>query len=600
MAKQSVFKIVKGYAEALPGFSSTPKTKDFPSHTISGKITQRTKRLLSSRPFKLMRSIIRWFSRISSRAYGSAALSFGIVTLIMYFMSLSKDSSAVTPIIGTALSILSIPFLLFDKPLSLLFQDFSLTDYVFFEFFCIKRLNRMETTQHIPMIISSALGIIIAVAGYFVPVWMLACGLGAFIFFCLTMLSPEFAFFLSFMILPYEGYIPYSSIILVSMVSVSAFSFARKVIFGKRVMYLERYDFLIGIMMLFVLISGIFIKGLSSFTWSIELVLLALGYTMASNVVANRRLADRAILSVVISSLVPSLIAIVNFIVKLTGSGISSFTDMVDFSVFKSSGACAVFMIVSIFYSSAMLIQTQGMRRFLFATIALLDLACLLISGELVALIALFFGTATFFTLKYPRISAWVLIALPIVPYFIALVPESAIEALFSIIPSFNSANELFDLWKASLSAFADNLFFGIGIGKEAFAQEIAKYGIQQAGNSANLFIEIGLEAGIFTLISFTILLFLRVFHRSGYHFYVKNSELNILAPVSTLCTLTLIAYGSFNYIWSDPSSYYLFWCVFGIGSAALRVAKKENDDRMLYYEDTRASYSSAIDINIL
>ena len=34
--------------------------------------------------------------------------------------------------------------------------------------------------------------------------------------------------------------------------------------------------------------------------------------------------------------------------------------------------------------------------------------------------------------------------------------------------------------------------------------------------------------------------------------------------------------------------------------SAAIRVAKKEHDDRVLYYEDTRASDYSVIDIEIV
>ena len=365
-------------------------------------------------------------------------------------------------------------------------------------------------------------------------------------------------------------------------------------------MYLERYDAIIGVMMLFVLISGAFMKGTSSFTGSVELVLLILGYTLASNVIANRRLADRAINSIVISSLVPAIISVVNFLIDLIGSEISSLTQVFNYSVFPSSGACAVFMIVSIFYSTAMMIQTQGLRRLFYTVIALVDLLCLAISGELIALIALVLGSAAFLTLKYPRISAWTLIAFPFVPYIIAALPNSAIDVLFSFIPSLSTGHEVLMLWERSLSLFASNLFFGIGIGSEAFAEEIAKYGIYSFTNSSNLFIEIALEAGVFALICFVVLLVVRIFHRSGFHFYVKNSELNVLAPVSTLCTLALVAYGSFNYIFTDPTSYYLFWCVFGIGSAALRVAKKETDDRMLYYEDTRAAYSSAIDVNIL
>ena len=600
MAKQNVFDIVKDYATSLSGLSGAPKTKDFPSHMLSGRITPKTKRLLSSRLFKAARAVTRWFSRISSRAYGSTALSFGLVTLFLYFLGLSNDPSIATPILGAVISIVSIPFLLFDKPLSLLFQDFAITDFIFFEFFCIKRLNKMETTQRFPAIISYALGIITAAAGYFIPTWIIVCAIAGLTFFCVTMLSPEFAFFLSFIFLPYAGYIPYSSQILILMVSISAFSFARKVIFGKRVMYFERYDILICIMMLFVFISGAFVNEKSSFKEAIEFILLILGYSLASNVIANRRLADRAIHSIVISSLVPSVISIVYLLIALANTNISSVSDLFNCSVFTSNGACAVFMIVSIFYSAGMLIQSQGVRRLFYALIALLDLICLLISGELIAVFALLLGAAAFVTLKYPKLSAWVLILFPTIPYFLAFLPNPVLDVVFSIIPSLNTGHNVLILWEKSLSVLLNNIFFGIGIGSEAFVDEFAKYGIGNFNNSSNLFIEIAVEAGIFALICFIILLLVRIFHRAGYHFYVKNSELNVLAPVSTLCALSLVAYGAFSYIFADHTSYYLFWCVFGIGSAALRVAKKETDDRMLYYEDTRAAYSSAIDVNLL
>jgi hypothetical protein len=53
------------------------------------------------------------------------------------------------------------------------------------------------------------------------------------------------------------------------------------------------------------------------------------------------------------------------------------------------------------------------------------------------------------------------------------------------------------------------------------------------------------------------------------------------------------------NYIWSEPSAYYFFWCLFGIGSATLRVAKKDYDDKVVYYEESSAFDSSVIDIEI-
>ena len=57
--------------------------------------------------------------------------------------------------------------------------------------------------------------------------------------------------------------------------------------------------------------------------------------------------------------------------------------------------------------------------------------------------------------------------------------------------------------------------------------------------------------------------------------------------------------YGVFNYVWADMTMYYLFWCVFGLGSAVLRISKQEFDDRVAYFSDGSAEDSSSIDITI-
>ena len=62
---------------------------------------------------------------------------------------------------------------------------------------------------------------------------------------------------------------------------------------------------------------------------------------------------------------------------------------------------------------------------------------------------------------------------------------------------------------------------------------------------------------------------------------------------------LSLLAVGLVKYIWSEPATYYFFWCLFGIGSATLRVAKKDYDDKVIYYEESSAFDSSVIDIEI-
>ena len=145
-----------------------------------------------------------------------------------------------------------------------------------------------------------------------------------------------------------------------------------------------------------------------------------------------------------------------------------------------------------------------------------------------------------------------------------------------------------------------DNFFLGVGIGADSFVAEMSKYA---AGfdyrNSGNFLLEIACEAGIISLIAFALIYVIRVRHRGIYRSYVKNSSVSKISSYTTVITVMLMAYGTFNYIWADMTMYYLFWCVFGLGSAALRVAKSEFDDRTAYFKDGSAEDASSIDIAI-
>ena len=123
--------------------------------------------------------------------------------------------------------------------------------------------------------------------------------------------------------------------------------------------------------------------------------------------------------------------------------------------------------------------------------------------------------------------------------------------------------------------------------------------GIVGYPDSSNLFIELGLEAGVFALVILALIFMVRIRHRASYGIYLKQTEMGSLAPYTAAATFALISFGATEYIWSQGTSFYLFFCVFGIGSAMLRVAKKEVDDRTLYYEDTRDVDFSAIDIDL-
>ncbi len=600
MAKKSLGTVLGIKKQRRYGEGYEYKRDSFYSLQFTGSASQRFNRIFSSRIFKYAKAFSYLLSHVQAKIYGAMSISFGLLSLFLYFVGISKDLSIVTPIISIAFSVLAIPFLLSEKSLPILLQDFRITDYVFYEFFCMKRANRIEGEAHFPVLLAVAIGLAFALLGYFIPVWQIVLAVGILVLTYISFASPEFPFLLSFLLLPYFRYIPYSSTCLVIMIAVAIVSFVRKVISGKRVLHIERYDVMLAVFTLLILISGIFIKGIESFSSSVEMIVLAMGYTLASNIITNRRLADCALNSVIISAVPPSLISIVQFIIVSARVGIANMKLADVEEIFVRKNELAPFLLVAVVLSVAMIIQNRGSVRSMYVVGIAVNSLAFILTGEFFAIFTLILGVLAYYLLKRKRLTVIALPILLIIPYLLLIViPNAALDELFLQIPSLTTAEELFELWSHSVAAFSNNFFVGIGIGADSFAEEMIKYGVNGHTDSSNLFIEIGLEAGVFALFSFVLLLCVRLAHRTKYYHYVKNSQTGVITPISELCIFCLITFGATNYIWSDMSAYYLFWCIFGIGSAAIRVAKKEHDDLIFYYEDTRASDSSVIDVQI-
>lgn len=572
--------------------------KSFFSREISGSMSKDFKRITSTRTFQFFKRIAYLIAHVSSRVYGALLIAFGIVSTLIYFLGFSVDSSISTPIIGICFCCISVPFLLMDKPLPILLQDFRVTDYLFFDFFCMKRHTVRENDRSFPIIAAIVMGIVPAILSAFIPLWQIALAIGVIICVYVGMEAPEFIFLASLFALPYLRYIPNSEVWLCCAVAIAFVSFIRKVVYGKRVLNIEQYDIFIGLMMLFVLISGVFVKGIESFSGSVRMIILSLGYILAGNIITNRRLAERTVNSIVISGALASLTSIVQLMVAV----LQPYTEQseIDLSfILARADGMAVFLIAALVFSFGMIKQAQMSSRVVYIISAALCLVSLVLSGEFFALLAVLFGLGVFAVMKHNKLAPVILPPLVLAPLLLLLLPNDWLDFLFSHSPSIVSAENLFELWGNSLSAFLANFFVGIGIGSESFATEMAALGLFGHADSSNLLIEIGLEAGAFALIFFLAILIIRLKHRSRHYLYVRNSQVERLALLSGTCFFCLLSFGMVNYIWSEISAYYLFWCVFGIGSATLRVARKDYDDRVLYYEESSDVDSSVIDIEI-
>lgn len=597
MAKPSLIKAIFEKDERPSADESARKEKFF-SREISGSVTQRHKRLHSKRFFRFTKAVSDLVSHISTRIYGTAMLCFGLVAVLMYFLGFSADKSISAPVIGILIAGLAIPFLLTDKPLPIFLQDFRPTDFLFFEYFCMKRHSRVESIRSFPTALAIAIGVAPALLSAFIPTWQIALAIVVIICIYIGMTSPEFILLSSLLCLPYIRFLPRSEIILSVAVIIALISFARKVLYGRRVFNIEQYDIIIGIMLLFILISGIFVKGVESFGGSVKMIVLATGYLLAANIITNRRLAELSANTVIISGAISSLISIGQVIFVLISLGADTTQDDVAFILARQDGV-AVFLMASVIFAFGMASQASRERRGAFVFSAVICLIALIISGEFLAITSLILGFCAYHIIKSNKAPGLLLPILLGVSVAVLLLPDFILNVIFTFSPSVISAEDLFLLWRRCLEVMSGNLAIGIGIGAESFIEEMAAVGIIGHPDSSNLFIELGLEAGILAPLCFIAVLITRLRHRSLQYLYVRNSQIEMISNLSGACLFSLIAFGMVNYIWSDISAYYLFWCIFGIGSASLRVAKRDYDDKVIYYEETSAFDSSVIDIEI-
>lgn len=602
MARTSFFDFLDGYESDKKHGIRSSGGKSFFSRSYSGSVTGGGGTVLK-RTVSLGNRLTGIFSFTGANAYGAGLLGYGITTFLAYFLiyyfKIPVENGFYSAVIGALAVIFSIPLLISRKPIALALQSNRVLDFIFFEFFCIKRTHKSEKTRPIPVFAVAVFGTVLGLLGFFVPSWTVSVSMVAALIIFVAFLSPECTFLISLMALPYLNVIPYSDIAFASLVGLTLLSFIRKVVCGKRVIFFEQYDFLILLLVCAFLVSGIFMKGTESFVRSVVLLAMSFGYVLASNLIANRRIADCALNAVVISSVPASVYSIFFFALGVSEGSITSANISVC-STFASSSECAVFFLCAVLFCATLSKRSGGKLSLIYTAVGVINFFALLVTGELMAVIALAVGAVAYFVFKMGRASLPLVILLALIPYLYFALPSEISEYISQNVSGADSAGELLSLWGAAVGVFLAYPIFGAGMGSESFAEEMESVGIFGYSSAHNTFIEIGLEAGAVALVIFVLILLVRVRHRFNYRTYLRQTDLDGTLAFIEAALLSLVCFGATEYIWSSGASFYLFFCVFGIGSAVLRFAKKEVDDRTLYYEDARDADYSAIDIHLL
>ena len=600
MAKGRFIDLVRGYVSSDVDHNG----KKFYVNTVTGSSGSTSVTRFGRMFTKFCDRATNLVSYTESRIYGCFFTILGLLSLVVNFIKdyLGYYADGIplpSLIVSIVIALLGIPFLFSDKPLAIVVQDIPLTDFIFFEFFCIRRMHRYNKERGVALWIAVVVGILLSALTITVPVWIIAAVLGAFVYLFLTFLSPEFSFFSIFLAMPYLSF-DEDGIFLAIMVAITLISYGRKVKLGKRVYFFEQYDVSLAIMLLCVLISGIFVKGVESFVSSVVMILLGVGYVLASSLVTNRRLAECLINVIIISSIPVAFIAIGESAQFIYLHGFSSFEGAS--ATFEKPYILAIFLLISsamsIYFVNA---ARSRVSKSLYFSTFLVTFVALFFTRSLWAYVAAIFGLMAYGILKLRRGWRVLLLFITVLPYSALFIPAQYVDLVINhpLCVKFGISESML-VWRTSITMLRNNLFLGIGIGEDCFVEEISQY-TDMTGifSSGNFLLEIACEAGIISLCAFLLILFIRLKHRAIYRPYIRTSQVCALSEITTVAVIILMIYGVFNYVWADMTMYYLFWCVFGLGSAVLRISKQEFDDRVAYFSDGSAEDSSSIDITI-
>lgn len=572
------------------------------SREISGIGMIGTMRLLRGKVAKGLNYIGRCLSYTSTRAYGCFLLSFGMLSLILnfgeYYFMQSPEVHISEIIISTALALISPLLFITDKPMCIAMQDFALTDRLFFEFLSIKRMHRNVTHASISPLVAIFLGFLPAVVGFFVPLYIVVSVIVVGTCVAIAFTSPEFSMIASLLLLPYVPAIPHSVLLLCSISTLTFLSYALKVVLGKRTFHLDYSSILIILASVLILIGGMVSDGDGALKTAAVFVILMLGGIPCANMIINRRLADCAINAVIVSSVPITVLSIIEAIVESSYTGFTppSYSTPGISALFSTPAALAAFLLVSaisnlIFAKEKRNTAKKSFYYVMFALEIAVLAAIALPEIWLVAVVAVLASPLV----KSRRIPLEILALLIILPMALLLFPNSVLDEISGYFEVAAFSDRIAG-YKESIDVFLDNAWLGIGMSADAYRDAA----VSDTGGIFNTLLAVAVENGAIVLALFAALVMIRLRHISYYRAYMRASLVSVSCELTAVAIVILLALGSFENIFADVTVHYLFWVVFGISSAALRTARREHDDLLGYYGDSRSSESAALDVETL
>ena len=594
--------LLTSYETIVSGFSSSvivKKFQTFSGHKIFYKVRTAKHAIAvayeKSFFLNLLRSISSKLLTARIASFGIFFFSYGFYLILIQLIreyAFPKEHMATNGLlIGFAYMLCGMLFLFSKKNVAYVVYHSKILETILVEFLGLRIMNVAETAEsenkklkYAPVLCGMAFGLISIL---FDPIGILA-GIVFLAILYLIINSPEAGIILLCAGIPF-----FTTMQLVVLIALIDFSYISKLICGRRIFRFQLLDFTVLAFLLFVIFGGIFTVDGSSFQKMLVFVCFMSFYFVIKNSISSLHLVKRCLYALVFSSALVSAYGIYqNYfgILSVKWQDVNIFSDIRGrvVSAFDNPNVLGEFLIL-IFPITLALMATEkksNERFFLFVS-AVMSCACLVFTWSRGAWIACMITTALFLCVSSKYFFTAGILSTPIIGMFAFWKSDSAI---IRRITNFGDSSTSYrvNIWKGVKRMLEDVGLFGIGIGEEAFEKVYPMYalsGIEAAPHSHNLYLQIMVETGVFSLLFFFIFLF--VFTEFSFSF-AKNAmnQSNRLICMGIFCgTAALLIQGLTDYVWYNYRIFLLFWIIVGLGVAHVYAAKdtEEESDRIYF-----------------
>ncbi len=406
------------------------------------------------------------------------------------------------------------------------------------------------------------------------------------ILFAIILNSPESAIILVFLTLPFL-----TTMQLVLIMCLTYIAFLLKLLCGRRIFRLRLIDFAAIAFMIFVFFGGIFSVDASSFPKMCVFLCFMLSYFVVKNTLGSQALVKRCICALIASGVIVSLIGLYqNFFGTLSEKWLDHtvFTEIKGrvVSTFDNPNVLGEYLILVFPLILAMMItEKRSNLKFAYFIAAVLNCSCLVFTWSRGAWLGFLFSLLIFFAVSGKHFLTVTILSLPVLNIGLYFASNTSIFHRFTNL-SDSSSSYRFNIWRGVFNMLENIGLYGIGIGEGAFRMVYPGYslaGIEAAPHSHNLFLQILVETGIFSLIAFLIFLFFYAqcslgFCKTAYTPSNKTICLAFFAGISAF-----LIQGMTDYVWYNYRIFLLFWMILGLAIAHIRTSNATEEECFPY-----------------